>query len=126
MGQKELSYLPRTLIRSLTSFLAIFAQYQRLREGPLPSGSSQFHGGGEICSPKNGEWKQSKVQGRSQGPVVRVEKVRREGFREQGDPKALSLIYLKLQYDGPEPGVILLCEDSGLSAVLEVFQPLSL
>lgn len=92
MGQKELSYLPRTLIRSLTRFLAIFPQYQGLREGPLPSGSSQFHRGGEICSPKNGEWKQSKVQGRSQGPLVRVEKVRREGFWEQGDPKALSLI----------------------------------
>ena len=91
MGQEELSYLPRTLIRPLTRFLAIFPQHQRLREGPLPSGSCQFHGGGEICSPKNGEWKQSKVQGRSQGPVVRVEEVRREGFQEQGAPKALSL-----------------------------------
>lgn len=91
VGQEELNYLSRTLIRSLTRFLAIFPQYQGLREGPLPPGSSPFHGGGEICSPKNGEWKQSKVQGRSQCPVVRVEEVRREGFQEQGDPKALSL-----------------------------------
>lgn len=55
-----------------------------IQEGPLPSGSCQFPGGGEICSPKNGEWKQFKVQGRSQGPVVRVERSEERDFRNKG------------------------------------------
>ena len=77
--QEELSYLSGSLSRPLPGEFAILSQVWGL--GRLPcSGSSQVHREGKICSPKNDKQRLSKIQCRSQGPVVRAEAVRREGF----------------------------------------------